>query len=73
MVREPFVSAIYNPDEDAAHHVPENFTNHVRSIVSKAQAVRRRKRQYGSYASRGAQATPESTRLTRRIAGEKDD
>lgn len=73
MAREPFISGIYKPEEDATQQTPENFTDHVRSIVSKAQAVRRRKRQYGRYASRGAEASPASTRLTRRITGEKDD
>ncbi len=73
MARESFVSGIYKAEEDASQMPPDNFASHVRSIVSKAQAVRRRKKQYGSYASRGAKATVASTQLTRRITGEKDD
>lgn len=75
-VREPFVSAIDKRDVNH-HEVPQgNFEDHINKIVNDAQAARAKnnsRKRYGSYSSLGAQATPESKRLTRRITGEKED
>lgn len=77
MAKEPFVSGIYKREEDISIQEPTNFAEHVRVVTSKAQAVRakknRRKANYGSYSSAGAQGSPETRRLTNRITGEKDD
>ncbi len=76
MGREPFVSALDQRDINHHERPQGNFTDQIDAIVESAKAARAKKdnrKKYGSYVSKGAQATPETKRLTRRICGEKDD
>jgi hypothetical protein len=76
MARE-FVSGIYKRELDAQHQPTGNFADTINEITNKAKAARakkdRRKANYGSYSSPGAQGSPATRRLTNRITGEKDD